>query len=61
MASQIPNQVTAYMLVNNVTDLENIGFNAFTLAQTYALGRDIDARSVESFNPLGMFTGIPAT
>ena len=39
----VPNQFTAYMLVNNVTDLQNISTN---LAGTYALGKDINAASV---------------
>jgi hypothetical protein len=51
----VPNQLTAYMLVNNLTDLQNINNN---LAGTYALGKDIDPGVPTSFNPLGNFTGI---
>ncbi len=56
--TSVPGQFTAYMLVNTPTDLQNIGFNSFTLAQTYALGRDIDLGSTESFAPLGQFAGV---
>ncbi len=38
---------TAYMLVNNVTDLQNINNN---LAGTYALGTDIDASATTGWN-----------
>jgi filamentous hemagglutinin family protein len=39
--------LTAYMLVNNVTDLQAISLN---LAGTYALGCDIDAGATSSWN-----------
>jgi filamentous hemagglutinin family protein len=39
--------LTAYMLVNNVTDLQAISLN---LAGTYALGCDIDASATSSWN-----------
>ena len=45
-----PAQLTAYMLVNNASDLQNISSN---LAGTYALGRTIDASSVTGFTPIG--------
>jgi hypothetical protein len=41
---------TAYMLVNNVTDLQNMTTN---LAGNYAMGTNIDASSVSNFTPLG--------
>ena len=54
-----PNQLTAYMLVNNATNLQNIGTN---LAGTYALGKDIDADRHSEFAPIGsissQFTGM---
>lgn len=50
--------VTAYMLVNNVTDLESIGANGTTLGGTYAMGANIDAGSVANFVPIGYFTGV---
>src|SRR5262249_27553980 len=46
-------KLTAYMLVNNVTDLQNIGKN---LSGVYALGRDIDATGV-NFTPIGSLKG----
>ena len=54
--SPVPNQFTAYMLVNNVTDLQNISTN---LAGTYALGKDIDAAGPEfrADRHHGFFTG----
>lgn len=54
---------TAYMLVNTVTDLQNISSN---LAGTYALGKDIDATVTNTWNagagfvPLGDNSLIPA-
>ncbi|MBP1764290.1 MAG: hxuA 1 [Firmicutes bacterium] len=39
--------LTAYMLVNNVTQLQNINTN---LAGTYALGKDIDASATKDWN-----------
>ncbi len=54
-------QLTAYMLVNTVADLQAIGANATTLSGTYALGRNIDLSAV-TFTPLGdtttPFTGL---
>ncbi|MBX9828490.1 MAG: S8 family serine peptidase [Xanthobacteraceae bacterium] len=46
--------LTAYMLVNNATDLQNIGTN---LAGNYALGRDIDMSGVSGFVPIGSGSG----
>jgi hypothetical protein len=46
----VNSQLTAYMLVNNVTDLQNISTN---LSGTYGLGADIDATSVSNFAYLG--------
>ena len=40
IVSPIPNQFTAYMLVNSKPDLINIATN---LSGTYALGKDINA------------------
>ena len=54
----VPNQFTAYMLVNNSADLTLIGTNASTLGEKYALGRDIDATNFPSTTPLGNFTGV---
>jgi filamentous hemagglutinin family protein len=45
-----PSQLTAYMLVNNAANLQNIGVN---LAGNYALGRDIDAITIPNFTPIG--------
>ncbi len=50
-------QFTAYMLVNSAANLQSIGFNGFTLAQNYALGKDIDLISISNFAPLGAFSG----
>jgi filamentous hemagglutinin family protein len=51
--------LTAYVLVNTPTELQNIDLR---LQGTYALGRDIDASSLTSFVPIGTissgFTGI---
>ena len=47
-------QLTAYMLVNTVTDLQNVGTN---LNGIYALGRNIDASTVTNFKPIGSFAG----
>jgi filamentous hemagglutinin family protein len=45
--SAVPNQLTAYMLVNTVYDLQNIENN---LSGTYALGTNIDATATASWN-----------
>jgi filamentous hemagglutinin family protein len=49
----------AYMLVNNVTDLQNVSTN---LSGFYAMGTNIDASSVSNFVPIGTptnaFSGI---
>ena len=54
----VPNQLTAYMLVNNVTDLQAINTN---LAGNYALGIDFNASSATVTAPIGSgatpFTG----
>jgi filamentous hemagglutinin family protein len=54
----VPNQFTAYMLVNTVGNLDDIGQSGFTLAQTYALGHSIDNANAP-FRPIGtgQFTG----
>jgi len=50
-----PSQLTAYMLVNNATDLQNVSTN---VGGTYALGRNIDAGSIANFAPIPNFTGL---
>jgi hypothetical protein len=50
-----PSQLTAYMLVNNATDLQNVSTN---VGGTYALGRNIDAGSIANFTPIQNFTGL---
>ena len=54
----VPNQFTAYMLVNKVYDLQNIQNN---LSGAYALGKDIDASATASWNSGAGFIpiGIP--
>ena len=47
-----PAQLTAYMLVNNATDLQRIN-TAISLPNAYALGRDINASSIDPFKPVG--------
>jgi filamentous hemagglutinin family protein len=42
-----PSQLTAYMLVNNATQLQNVATN---LTGAYALGKDIDASATASWN-----------
>jgi filamentous hemagglutinin family protein len=54
----VSSQATAYMLVNNTTDLQNVYTN---LAGKFALGTNIDATSIGNFTPIGNssnFTGI---
>lgn len=57
----VPSQLTAYMLVNSIYDLQNIQNN---LSGDYALGTNIDASATASWNggagfvPLGSFNGI---
>jgi filamentous hemagglutinin family protein len=59
----VSTQSTAYMLVNNVTDLQNINTN-ITVTGIYALGTNIDASSTSAspyFTPIGgstAFVGI---
>jgi filamentous hemagglutinin family protein len=50
-----PSQLTAYMLVNNAADLQNVSTN---VGGTYALGRNIDAGSIANFTPIQNFTGL---
>ncbi len=50
-----PSQLTAYMLVNNAADLQNVSTN---VSGTYALGRNIDAGSIANFTPIQNFTGL---
>jgi len=45
--NNVPNQLTAYMLVNSVSDLQNIENN---VSGSYALGRDIDASGTAAWN-----------
>src|SRR5205823_5990701 len=40
---RVSGPLTAYMLVNNASDLAQIGTDSGTLGRTYALGMDIDA------------------
>ena len=49
---------TEYMLVNNVTDLQNMAFNVTTLGGTYALGKDIDATGFVPAGPGTTLTGL---
>lgn len=53
--------VTAYMLVNNVNELQAIGTNRTTLAGNYALGRDIDASVTRTWNPDHSYHSVPGT
>jgi len=48
----VPNQLTAYMLVNNESDLQNVSQN---LTGAYALGNNIDAAGA-NFIPIGNAT-----
>jgi hypothetical protein len=48
-------QLTAYMLVNTLANLQDVGTN---LNGIYALGRNINASSVANFTPIGQFNGI---
>ena len=49
--ASVSSQYTAYMLVNNVTNLQNIE-NNFSSTGIYALGTDIDASSNTNFQPI---------
>jgi len=51
--STVPGQLTAYMLVNSVNDLQDVQNN---LTVAYALGRDIDASETVSWNGGAGFT-----
>jgi filamentous hemagglutinin family protein len=53
-----PGQFKAYMLVNSVTDLQNMHANATTLGGTYALGRNFSASSFVPGGPGTTFTGL---
>jgi filamentous hemagglutinin family protein len=50
-----PSQLTAYMLVNNASDLQLV---STAPGGTYALGRDVDASSIANFVPIPNFTGL---
>ena len=50
--SNQPFQLTAYMLVNDSSDLQSVN-TSVSRPNAYALGRDIDASSIANFNPLG--------
>src|SRR5262249_54053755 len=50
-------QLTAYMLVNNASDLQSINTDV-TRPDAYALGRDINASSIANFTPLGTLNTI---
>src|SRR5262249_27884805 len=52
---QQPSQLTAYMLVNNASDLQAVSTN---LAGTYALGRSFSAAGFTGFTPGTIFTGL---
>ena len=52
--SGLVTQITAYRLVNNVNDLQNV---ALDVAGNYALGKDIDASGTTVFNPIGSLPG----
>ncbi|SAK91973.1 filamentous hemagglutinin-like protein [Caballeronia catudaia] len=56
--SGLVTQVTAYKLVNNLNDLQNVALN---VSANYALGKDIDASAATSFNPIGSLPGPVAT
>ena len=49
-----PSQLTAYMLVNNASDLQLVGTN---LGGTYALGRSFSASGFSGFGPGATFAG----
>ena len=56
--NSVSTQATAYMLVNNPTDLQNVSTN---LSGAFALGTDIDVSSITNFTPIGYptaFSGI---
>ncbi|HEX4554404.1 MAG TPA: S8 family serine peptidase [Xanthobacteraceae bacterium] len=53
-SNNVTGPLTAYMLVNTATDLQNVGTN---LNGIYALGRDIDASTLTNFKPIGSFAG----
>ncbi|TMJ03978.1 MAG: filamentous hemagglutinin N-terminal domain-containing protein [Alphaproteobacteria bacterium] len=50
-------QLTQYMLVNTEVKLQAIGTNGTTLAQNYALGKDINAGSIPNFTPMQTYSG----
>jgi filamentous hemagglutinin family protein len=50
----VPGQFTAYMLVHNATNLQNISTN---LAGNYALSKNVNASSIPNFTPLQTFSG----
>src|SRR4029450_5477429 len=52
---QQPSQLTAYMLVNNASDLQAVSTN---LGGTYALGRSFSAAGFTGFAPGTTFTGL---
>ncbi|MFM0694273.1 filamentous hemagglutinin family protein [Paraburkholderia sp. GV068] len=58
--SALVTQVTAYKLVNSLTDLEDVGLD---LSGTYALGRDVNAQppSGSANAPIGSFPSHPFT
>ncbi len=62
VATNAPGQLTAYMLVNNASDLQLIGHDNFTLGQTYALGKSFSAAPTDGFtgflNVGATFTGV---
>lgn len=45
--TSVPNQLTAYMLVNSATQIQNVATN---LAGNYALGKNIDATATAGWN-----------
>jgi filamentous hemagglutinin family protein len=50
-----PSQLTAYMLVNNASDLQLVSTN---LGGTYALGKSFSATGFTGFTPGAIFTGL---
>jgi filamentous hemagglutinin family protein len=51
-------QLTGYMLVNNISDLEKLGASPQTLGGTYALGRSFDASEFGGFASGTTFNGL---
>jgi filamentous hemagglutinin family protein len=54
----VPSQLTAYMLVNNVDDLRAVGASSISRAGTYALGTSFSAAGFTGYAPGTTFTGV---